>query len=138
VAGVFARTDKERGVHKAPAGVAASVSGAVGLEFPVTEEMINVLVPHHVNPLRLDQNNGVVVWGARTTSSDPEWKYVNVRRLFMFVEESIDEGTQWVVFESNDETTWTRLRLTISNFLMDLWQEGALLEEAEQQDTQSQ
>ena len=126
VAGVFARTDAERGVHKAPAGVTAGrVTGVVGLEFPVTDDMINVLVPHHVNPLRHAQNHGIVVWGARTTSSDPDWKYVNVRRLLLFLEESIEEGTQWVVFEPNDERTWARVRLTITNFLTDLWQKGA-------------
>ncbi len=69
---------------------------------------------------------GIRVWGARTISSDPLWRYVNVRRLFLFVEESIDEGTQWVVFEPNDESTWTRVRQSVRNFLLLVWRNGAL------------
>jgi phage tail sheath protein FI len=127
VAGVYARTDIERGVHKAPANeVARSVRQ---LEFPVSKGMQDLLNPRGINCLRdfRSDGRGIRVWGARTMSSDPEWKYVNVRRLFLFVEESIEEGTQWVVFEPNDEPTWAKVRRSISNFLITIWRNGALM-----------
>lgn len=127
IAGIFARTDVERGVHKAPANEV--VNGAVGMEFPVTKKMQDILNPRHVNCIRdfRSDGRGIRLWGARTMSSDPEWKYVNVRRLFLFVEESIDEGTQWVVFEPNDDATWAKVRRNLTNFLISVWRSGALM-----------
>ncbi|MEM7119206.1 MAG: phage tail sheath family protein [Chloroflexota bacterium] len=127
VAGIFARTDIERGVHKAPANEV--VRGALDLEFPVTKTMQDILNPRGVNCMRdfRSDGRGLRLWGARTMSSDPEWRYVNVRRLFLFVEESIDEGTQWVVFEPNDDSTWAKVRRNITNFLISVWRSGALM-----------
>jgi phage tail sheath protein FI len=127
VAGIFARTDIERGVHKAPANEV--VRGAMEMEFPVTKAMQDILNPRGVNCIRdfRTDGRGIRLWGARTMSSDPEWKYVNVRRLFLFVEESIDEGTQWVVFEPNDEPTWAKVRRNLTNFLISVWRSGALM-----------
>jgi uncharacterized protein len=126
VAGVYARTDIERGVHKAPANEVAR--GVRRLEFTVSKGMQDILNPKGVNCLRdfRSDGRGIRVWGARTLSSDPEWKYVNVRRLFLFVEESIEEGTQWVVFEPNDEPTWAKVRRSITGFLISVWRSGAL------------
>jgi phage tail sheath protein FI len=127
IAGIFARSDIERGVHKAPANEV--VRGAVDLEFPVTKTMQDVLNPRGVNCLRDFRNDGrgLRLWGARTMSSDPEWRYVNVRRLFLFMEKSIDEGTQWVMFEPNDDATWSKVRRNITNFLITVWRSGALM-----------
>ncbi|MEZ4713070.1 MAG: phage tail sheath subtilisin-like domain-containing protein [Caldilineaceae bacterium] len=126
VAGIYARTDIERGVHKAPAN--AVVRGALDLEFPITKQIQDLLNPRNINCIRdfRSDGNGIRVWGARTMSSDAEWRYVNVRRLFLFVEESIDEGTQWVVFEPNDEPTWDAVRRNITSFLTSVWRSGAL------------
>jgi phage tail sheath protein FI len=127
VAGIIARTDIERGVHKAPANEV--VRGARRLEFPVTKGMQDMLNPRGVNCIRdfSSDGRGIRLWGARTMSSDPLWKYINVRRLFLFVEESIDEGTQWVVFEPNDEPLWAQVRRTITSFLIGIWRNGALM-----------
>ncbi|MDX1413888.1 MAG: phage tail sheath family protein [Candidatus Promineifilaceae bacterium] len=127
IAGIFARTDIERGVHKAPANEV--VRGAVDLEFPVTKAMQDVLNPQGVNCIRdfRSDGRGIRLWGARTMSSDPEWKYVNVRRLFLFLEESVDEGTQWVVFEPNDYTTWAKVVRNLTSFLTSVWRSGALM-----------
>lgn len=136
VAGVYAGTDIERGVHKAPANVAlrgivtADLPGNRGpLAVAVTKRQQDILNPRGVNVIRdfrADQRD-IRVWGARTLSADAQWRYVNVRRLFIFVEESIEEGTQWVVFEPNDENTWARVRRSISNFLTSVWRSGALM-----------
>jgi phage tail sheath protein FI len=127
VAGIFARTDIERGVHKAPANEV--VRNAQDLEFPVPTGLQDILNPRGVNCIRDFRiaGRGIRLWGARTMSSDGQWKYVNVRRLFLFVEESIDEGTQWVVFEPNSEPTWAAVRRSISNFLISVWRSGALM-----------
>ncbi|MEW6181707.1 MAG: phage tail sheath family protein [Bacillota bacterium] len=125
VCGIYARSDTERGVHKAPANEV--VKGAVDLEFAITKGEQDILNPRGVNCIRAFPGRGIRVWGARTLSSDPLWKYVNVRRLFMFLEESIDEGTQWVVFEPNNEKLWARVRQTISEFLARVWKDGALM-----------
>ncbi|HEX5838043.1 MAG TPA: phage tail sheath C-terminal domain-containing protein [Anaerolineales bacterium] len=127
VAGIYARSDIERGVHKAPANEV--VRGAFNMEFPVTKRTQDMLNPRGVNCIRDFRPDGrsIRVWGARTMSSDGQWKYVNVRRLFLFVEESIDEGTQWVVFEPNDEPLWDRVRRSITNFLVTIWRNGALM-----------
>ncbi len=127
VAGIYARTDVERGVHKAPAN--EIIRGAVDLEFPVPKANQDLLNPRGVNCARdfRSDGRGIRMWGARTMSSNGEWKYINVRRLFLFVEESIDEGTQWVVFEPNDEPLWARVRRSITNFLISVWRSGALM-----------
>ena len=127
VAGIIARTDIERGVHKAPANEV--VVGAKKLVTPITFDDQTLLNPRGVNCIRdfTSDGRGIRLWGARTMSSDPEWKYVNVRRLFLFLEESIDEGTQWVVFEPNAEELWAKVRRTIENFLVRVWRSGALM-----------
>ncbi len=127
VAGIIARTDIERGVHKAPANEV--VRDAMDLEFPVPKGMQDILNPIGVNCIRDFRSDGLGIrlWGARTMSSDSMWKYVNVRRLFIFIEESIQEGTQWVVFEPNSQETWAAVRRTITNFLIGVLRSGALM-----------
>ena len=125
IAGIYARTDTEKGVHKAPAN--ETIRGIAGLEFIITKEEQDILNPRGVNCIRAFPGRGIRVWGARTISSDPLWKYINVRRLFLFLEESIEEGTQWVVFEPNDERLWARVKQSITNFLTKVWKDGALM-----------
>ena len=125
VLGVYARTDLERGVFIAPAN--ETLRGALDLRFNVTDDLQRVLNLRGVNVIRSFTGRGIRVWGARTLSSDGEWKYVNVRRLFAFLERSIYEGTQWVVFEPNDDKLWARVRGTIGQFLGSQWRAGALL-----------
>lgn len=125
VAGIYARSDVERGVHKAPANEV--VRGALDLEFQITKGEQDILNPRGINVIRAFPGRGIRVWGARTVSTDPEWKYVNVRRLFLFLEESIDEGTQWVVFEPNNEQLWARVKQTVTQFLTTVWRTGALM-----------
>jgi hypothetical protein len=127
IAGILARTDITRGVHKAPANEV--VIGALDPTVTVNKERQDILNPRGVNCIRdfRADNRGIRLWGARTTSSDPEWKYLNVRRLFLFIEESIDQGTQWVVFEPNSDPTWAAVRRNISNFLLSVWRSGALM-----------
>src|SRR6266849_1036081 len=103
------------------------VRGAIGLQSTVLTGDQEVLNPRGVNCIRALPNRGIRVWGARTISSDPMWKYVNVRRLFIYLEESIRRGTQWVVFEPNNETLWDRLRQTVSDFLVTVWHDGGLM-----------
>ncbi|ELZ09342.1 phage tail sheath protein FI [Halovivax asiaticus JCM 14624] len=124
IAGIYARSDVQHGVHKAPAN--ETVRGVVGLQHDVTKGEQDVLNPKGINCIRSFQGRGIRVWGARTTSSDPEWKYLNVRRLFLFIEQSIDEGTQWSVFEPNDQDLWARIRQSVENFLTTVWREGGL------------
>lgn len=127
VIGIYARTDTERGVHKAPANaVIRGIRTVDGIEQDITKRHQDLLNPKGINALRFFPGLGQRVWGARTLSSDSQWKYVNVRRLFLFLEESIDEGTQWVVFEPNDESLWALVRQTIANFLTTVWRSGAL------------
>ena len=127
LAGIYARTDNDRGVHKAPANVVIrGIRLTDGLAQDVTKRQQDVLNPKGINALRFFPGAGQRVWGARTLSSDTSWKYINVRRLFLFLEESIDEGTQWVVFEPNDESLWALVRQTVSNFLTTVWRSGAL------------
>ncbi len=125
VLGVWSRNDTERGVHKAPANEV--VRGAVELQTTVTKGEQDLLNPIGVNCIRAFPGRGIRIWGARTLSSDPAWKYVNVRRLFNYLEESILLGTQWVVFEPNDEYLWSTIRRNIAAFLMEEWRRGALL-----------
>lgn len=124
IAGIYARVDQERGVHKAPAN--ELIRGAIDLEFQITKGEQDILNPRHINCIRSFPGRGILVWGARTMVLDSLWKYVNVRRLFIFLEESIDEGTQWVVFEPNDIPLWARVRQTITQFLTTVWRSGAL------------
>jgi phage tail sheath protein FI len=124
VAGVWARTDSTRGVHKAPANEV--VLGANGLGFQITQEEQGGLNKVGINCIRSFPGRGIRIWGARTMSSDPEWRYLNVRRLFNYISESIMEGTQWSVFEPNDHRLWMQLRIAASNFLTRTWREGAL------------
>jgi len=125
VLGIYARSDSERGVFKAPANEV--VRGALDLEYNIDEGTQGVLNPRGVNVIRQFPGRGIRVWGARTLSSDALWKYVPVRRLFIFLERSIYEGTQWVVFEPNDERLWARVKDTIRLFLRTQWREGALM-----------
>ncbi|MFB6243827.1 MAG: phage tail sheath family protein [Halobaculum sp.] len=125
VAGIYARSDQENGVHKAPANEV--VRGAQGLQVNLTKGEQDILNPKGINCIRQFQGRGIRVWGARTTSSDPEWKYLNVRRLFLYLKQSIDEGTQWVVFEPNDQDLWARVTQTIEAFLTTTWRDGALM-----------
>jgi phage tail sheath protein FI len=124
MAGIWARNDSERGVHKAPAN--EIVRGALGLEIQLGRGEQDTLNPIGVNCIRAFPGRGIRVWGARTLSSDPAWRYLNVRRLFNFVEKSIDNGTQWVVFEPNDMDLWERVKRNISAFLTRVWADGAL------------
>lgn len=124
LAGIYARVDVERGVHKAPANEV--IRNIVRIAQDVTKREQDMLNPKGINALRFFPGRGNRVWGARTLTSDSEWKYINVRRLFINVEESIDEGTQWVVFEPNDEPLWARVRQTITNYLTTVWRSGAL------------
>jgi len=124
MAGIWSRTDHERGVHKAPANEV--VRGALGLETNVTKGEHDALFPSDINVIRSFTGGGIRVWGARTLTSDQTWRYVNVRRLFNYLEESIVEGTQWVVFEPNDMDLWGRIRRTVTAFLIGVWRNGAL------------
>jgi phage tail sheath protein FI len=124
LAGIWARSDDTRGVHKAPAN--EIVRGALGVELQLTRSEHDQLNPANINAIRAFPGRGIRVWGARTLSSDPAWRYINVRRLFNYIEESILQGTQWVVFEPNDVNLWERVKRTVSAFLTGLWRDGAL------------
>jgi hypothetical protein len=124
VAGIWARNDDERGVHKAPANEV--VRGALALESNLTRGEHDMLNPEGINCLRAFPGRGIRVWGARTLASDPAWRYVNVRRLFNYLEKSILHNTEWVVFEPNDRNLWAKLRRTIASFLVLEWRKGAL------------
>lgn len=122
--GVYARTDVERGVFKAPANEIAR--GALDLEYDINDRQHGVLNPRGVNVIRKFPGRGIRVWGARTLTSNTLWKYVSVRRLFIFLERSIYEGTQWVVFEPNNDALWARTKDTVRLFLRSQWRAGAL------------
>lgn len=124
MAGIYARTDIERGVHKAPANEV--VRGCTGLSCAYNEGEQDILNPMGVNLIRAFTGRGIRVWGARTISSNGLWKYLNVRRLFIYVEESIKANTNWVVFEPNSATLWSRVTRTIEAFLATCWRDGAL------------
>ncbi|MCH9683296.1 MAG: phage tail sheath subtilisin-like domain-containing protein [Deltaproteobacteria bacterium] len=125
VTGIYARNDITRGVHKAPAN--EIVRGLTRFETNINKPRQDVLNPEGINALRFFEGRGHRVWGARTMTSDQEWKYVNVRRLFNFIEHSIDKSTQWAVFEPNGPRLWGNIRRTIEDFLLVLWKQGALL-----------
>jgi Bacteriophage tail sheath protein len=124
MAGIWGRNDDTRGVHKAPANEV--VRGAIDLENNITRNEHDLLNPEGVNVIRAFPGRGVRVWGARTLSSDPAWRYLNVRRLFNYLEKSILLGTDWVVFEPNDRDLWNRIRRAIASFLVLEWRKGAL------------
>ena len=122
--GIYARSDNTRGVHKAPANEV--VRACVGLDCQFNKGEQDILNPKGVNLIRSFPGQGIRVWGARTASSDQSWKYINVRRLFIFIEESIKANTSWAVFEPNDTALWVRVQRTISVFLTNLWRNGSL------------
>ncbi len=124
VMGVIARTDNQRGVFKAPAN--ERVQSIVGLTTNFTQGQQDLLNPNSVNLIRSFPGRGTRIWGARNLTEDTMWRYVNVRRTFLFVENSIDRGTQWVVFEPNNAATWLRVRVSVENFLNQLWRSGGL------------
>jgi hypothetical protein len=128
VIGTYSATDVRRGVHKAPAGIDDGfLNTVIGIEKVVTKGENDLLNPQGINVIRALPDAGIVIWGARTTSSDPEWKYVNVRRLFLFLEESIQDGTQWIVFEPNDPALWKTIVRNVSAFLRMQWLDGKLV-----------
>jgi phage tail sheath protein FI len=126
MAGIWARSDAARGVHKAPAN--ETVNGALNLTYQLTRDEQGVLNDAGVNCLRLFSTQGIRVWGARTLA-DPasEWRYLNVRRLFNMIEESIADGTNWIVFEPNDRTLWKHIRRDVGAFLTRVWRDGGLM-----------
>jgi Bacteriophage tail sheath protein len=124
MAGIWGRSDASRGVHKAPANEV--IRGALAPELVITRAEQDLLNPNGINCLRTFPGRGIRVWGARTLSSDPAWRYINVRRLFNYIEGSILQGTQWVVFEPNDRDLWARVKRTLEAFLVRVWRDGAL------------
>lgn len=124
VAGVWSRNDNTRGVHKAPANEV--VRGATGLAYNTTSGEQAILNPNGVNCIRAFPGMGIRVWGARTLSSNPAWRYISIRRLFNYIEKSIERGTQWVVFEPNEPRLWGQVRRDVGSFLTMVWRDGAL------------
>ena len=125
VCGIYARMDIERGVHRAPAR--ASILGIRGLSRAIPSPAAESLLARGINLLRDIPGKGVVLWGVRTTSSGPEWKFVHVRRLFIFIEQSVGKGLQWAVFEPNGPRLWSNVGRAVDDFLLSLWQSGALV-----------
>jgi phage tail sheath protein FI len=125
VSGIYARNDVEHGVFKAPANEV--VRGAIGFETLLNKAQQDVLNPEGINCFRFFEGRGYRLWGARTISSDPEWKYISVRRYFAYLEHSVDKGTQWAVFENNNEPLWANIRRTVEDFLFNEWRSGALM-----------
>jgi phage tail sheath protein FI len=125
IAGLYARIDARRGVWKAPAGTEASLGGAIGLTAGLTDIQNGVLNPLSVNCIRRFAGAGIVAWGSRTQTADPEWLYVPVRRTAIMIRKSIYNGIQWAVFEPNDEDLWAQLRMNIGSFMMTLFRRGA-------------
>jgi phage tail sheath protein FI len=130
ICGVYSRVDSERGVHKAPAN--EIVRGALGMKYNVSKGEQDLLNPKGINAIRF-MSGAIRIWGARTLSTDPSWRYINVRRLFIMVEASIERATQWVVFEPNDHRLWKRVQRTITSFLTLMWRTGALMGTAPEQ-----
>jgi hypothetical protein len=125
LAGLFARTDNKRGVWKAPAGTEATLNGTVGLAMDLTDVEQGNLNNINVNCIRRFAGTGIVSWGARTITADPEWNYIPVRRMAMMLRVSIYNGIQWAIFEPNDEELWSQLRLNLTSFMMTLFRQGA-------------
>lgn len=132
IAGIYARTDQKRGVHKAPAGtLSGRVRSAAGIERVITKAEQDGLNNNGVNVIRSFPASGLNVWGARTLSTSSEWRYVNVRRVMNYIEKSIDDGTQWTVFEPNNLDLWKKIERNINSFLRGVWRSGALFGETE-------
>ena len=131
VAGIYARSDIEKGVDKAPAN--QIVKGVVDLEFTMKSYQQDSLIQQGINCIRKLEGRGIRVWGARTLSSDPEWKYVNVRRLMIYLEQSIKKGTAWVTFEPNNAVTWAKVKAQTENFLTQTWESGMLMGTSKQE-----
>ncbi len=131
MAGIYALTDVTRGVWKAPAGISAALAGVQQLAYVMNDQENGVLNPLGLNALRTFPTYGSIAWGARTLASanaaDDDWKYLNVRRLTLYMEQSLIQGLQWVVFEPNDESLWAQIRLTINSFLHPLFLQGAFV-----------
>jgi phage tail sheath protein FI len=125
MAGIYARTDMTKGVHKAPAN--EMLRGVLRLDRRLTQQEQELLNPAGINCLRYFTGKGNLAYGARTCASDPQWRYINVRRVFCMAEEAIARGTQWVVFEPNDRTLWESIKRDIEAFLTGLWRDGALV-----------
>jgi uncharacterized protein len=125
IAGIYARVDAEVGVHKVAANQV--VKGVVDLEYALNRGQLDILNPEGVNCIRTFKGRGILVWGARTLSGNPESKYINVSRLLIYLEQSIKKGTEWVAFEFNNETTWAKVRMVTENFLMYSWKNGLLM-----------
>ncbi|VVB85660.1 Phage tail sheath protein subtilisin-like domain protein [uncultured archaeon] len=128
VAGIYARNDVENGVHKAPANEVVKL--AIGFDVMLNKAQQDVLNPEAINCFRFFEGRGYRLWGARTITSDPEWKYVNLRRYFAYLEHSIDKGTQWAVFENNSERLWANVKSTVEDFLFNEWKSGHLMGES--------
>jgi phage tail sheath protein FI len=131
IAGVIARTDRTRGIWKSAAGADATIAGAVGLATAINTPGASTIANAGVNTIRQFPGQGIVIWGARLLASrsqpDPEWKYIAIRRLQLFLERSIDEGLGWVTFEPNDEPLWADVRGAVDGFLYSLWRQGAFV-----------
>ena len=127
VAGVYARTDAQHGVHSAPSGTGATLTGVTGLSANISEAENEPLNSKGINVIRTFPGTGILVWGARTTSQDDQWLYIPVRRFIIFVEQSLQAGLQWAVFETNGPTLWMRISGTIANFLRNQWAAGTLI-----------
>ena len=125
VAGLYSRVDSARGIHKAPANEA--LRGVNGLKYSLTKEEQTLLNPRGINLIRDFGDEGIKVYGARTITDDPEWKYINVRRLFLNVRQTIQKGTEWAVFEPNNESLWGSVRRNIGSYLKTLWKNEALV-----------
>jgi phage tail sheath protein FI len=124
VCGIYSRVDSTRGVHKAPANEIFRT--ALGLKYKLTDAEQELLNPKGINCIRDFPGRGIRIWGARTISSNPEWRYINVRRLFCMVEQAIQNGTNWVVFEPNTRDLWKKIMRNITSFLLNVWRSGAL------------
>lgn len=134
VAGVYAYTDTQRGVHKAPAGTGVGrIKTITGMEYATTKSEHDLMHPAKINVIRSIPDAGDCIWGASTLTSDPEWKYINIRRLFMMIKVSIYRATQWVVFEPNDQILWGKVNRNITAFLTGVWRSGALVGAAPEQ-----
>jgi phage tail sheath protein FI len=131
VAGLYADNDVLYGVHKAPANMV--VQDAIGFEITLNKGQQDVINPEGINAFRFFEGRGYRLWGARTISSDPEWKYVNLRRYFAYLEHSVDLGTQWVVFENNSEPLWANVRRTVEDFLFNEWKSHHLMGDTPEQ-----
>jgi phage tail sheath protein FI len=127
IAGVYARMDTEKGVHVAPASV--PLNGVSALSQQISEAQNNLLAARGINTLRNFPGKGILVWGAHTTSADSDYKYVSIRRVMIFLEQSITQGLQWAVFEPNGPPLWATLRTAVESFLFTLWKTGALMGE---------